>query len=246
MAVKYLSGCAVARGRKYSFHGENRDLTGFTIGSGRRVSLRVYDKIKELGQSVTGSIKRAILVKSRWGELPEKATRIEYQLRREALTDFGVDDIDDLFSRSDEICAWLTKKWFRLTEKPVQGKHHERAVTCSLWADIQALFSRAFGDWKKPIERKKRSVSAAVEPLVKQALGCLSSAAAAVGLVACSAADVVAYVQKEVEAAADDLLQVIREKRILLEVKNPGVPLPRPALALSMPDYCGDFKEWAA
>ena len=48
------------------------------------------------------------------GELPDDLTRVEFQLRRDALKYLGVKTVQDLLERENAIVDFLTYDWFRL------------------------------------------------------------------------------------------------------------------------------------
>ena len=100
----------VSRPRKRTYYEEGYVCTGFDRGSGKRIKIRVYDKVRELKDSVKNDLKREILIKKRWGGIVKEATRIEFQLRREAIKDFDIDSVEEFFKRASEVTKWLTTK----------------------------------------------------------------------------------------------------------------------------------------
>ncbi|CAN0519900.1 unnamed protein product, partial [Ectocarpus sp. 8 AP-2014] len=120
-------------------HRYGRQSTGFRLGGGNK-RVRAYDKLRE---TQTKPEKRALLVARRWGGLPEAASRVEFQLRREALKQYGIDTVDDYFGKRDAVAWGLCANWFRLTEGPVDPKHPERSRVLPLWWDV----TKAFADW---------------------------------------------------------------------------------------------------
>jgi hypothetical protein len=179
--------------------------TGFDVGTDTK--LRVYDKLVEVGSDPT---KAAVMIERRWGgAVPECATRVEFQLRRDSLKEnWQVTSVEDLFQKAHAIVEWLTQKWFRLSEEfDRENRNHDSAVTCDLWANVQAAFSSVFAglDMVKPSLRKYVPDPKA---LVKQIVGCGASALAAMNEVLDSSS---AYV--------DRMCELIREEASTAFVK---------------------------
>ncbi len=153
--------------------------TGFVVGSGDACKMRIYDKELETRHDPE---KREIMRERRWGGVvPERATRIEFQLRRRWLSKhFGIKTLADWREKRAEVVAYLTERWFRMTDGVVDAdnKNHQRAEVSSIWQRVQKAFAAVFGEscaaFLKPLTRPPK----ASEPLVVQALGCLSSAIA--------------------------------------------------------------------
>lgn len=164
-----LRGDYVGRGSKWSPFFSGRRSTGFGIG--RAIHLRIYDKVAETESKPE---KRALLQRYRWGCMPEHATRVEFQVRREALRgQFNHGDLYDTFSKLAATVEYLTTKWatFRVNPDRENG-HQARAPIAPLWERVRESFA-----WVgKPC--------AAVEPrglaicdesqLVAQIQGCLA------------------------------------------------------------------------
>lgn len=120
-------------------HGYGREKTSFHVGANRK-KVRVYDKLRETRHQPE---KRALMIARRWEEEPDAATRVEFQLRREALKELGVDTVEDYFEKRAAIAWKLCTDWFRLTDGPVDRKHPERSQVLPLWWEV----ARAFADW---------------------------------------------------------------------------------------------------
>ncbi|QDU56745.1 hypothetical protein [Aeoliella mucimassa] len=122
-----------------SEHLAARKPTGFAIGKSP-LRLVVYDKLEETSHN---PYKRGLLISRRWGKLPEAAIRIEIQLRRAKLTQFGVDTVDDWISKRSAIISKLTQDWLRLTDGPVNRKHPKSTPNHTDWE----LMRERFKDW---------------------------------------------------------------------------------------------------
>ncbi|MAT73364.1 MAG: hypothetical protein CMJ58_28100 [Planctomycetaceae bacterium] len=178
----YREGRFVARARKNGdhvtelCHGEHRfgrRSTGFDVGAGD-IRMRIYDKVLEV---LLDYDKIEALVARRWGDWPKCATRVEIQLRREALKRLGVDSWADWRSKRGRILAELTANWFRLVEETIDPKHANRAATLPAWNAVRAAFESWAGN--EPAELEPLPTTAArPEHLIKQAVGVLVSALA--------------------------------------------------------------------
>jgi hypothetical protein len=111
---------AVKRASDISSHYHHNNLTGISIGRDK-ISARIYDKFLEIKQK-----SRKFWMFDVWGidEVPKgkKIIRIEFQLRREALKEMGLDTFDDFFENIEKVWAYCTKKWLKFEDNP--GMHH--------------------------------------------------------------------------------------------------------------------------
>ena len=89
----------------------------------------------------------------------QKIIRIEFQLRREAIKDLGLDSVFSLFDACDSLWAYCTKKWLKFQDNP--GKHPNQRQTFSWWQIIQKAFLGVQG--AKPLIRYK-----SLHPKLKQ------------------------------------------------------------------------------
>jgi len=161
----------VTRSRYSCPHYENDKLTGISIGKGK-VSARLYDKFLEINQK-----SKKFWMLDIWGikEAPDgqRIIRIEFQLRREALKDLGLDSVNSLFRSLDSLWGYCSQKWLKFQNNP--GKHHTQRRTLPWWIIIQNAFLGVKSP--KPLLRKKL-----VNPQIKQHLvqsyGYLTSLAA--------------------------------------------------------------------
>lgn len=164
---------AYKEARFVSEHFAGTQPTGFAIGKSP-LRLVVYDKLLEISRNAD---KRALLQANRWGGLPEVATRVELQLRRAKLKQFGVDTVDDWWHKRSAIIDKLTSEWLRFTDGPVDRKHASRAPTLPIWERTR----EAFRDWTglsvgadlSPLPLGRSDTSKQVAQLVGLGLGIL-------------------------------------------------------------------------
>lgn len=165
-----------------SFYRYGKRPTGFTIGRGN-IICRVYDKLFE---SRNDEEKTFILQTCRWGgELPTCATRVEFQLRREALRSFSVSGVcfgvrlfREFLQARGAIMEYLCTRWLRLYSKKIDRSHTARLQDKDLlpeWAVVQACFrSVAAGD-HQTIRIDKKTTQPDKVRLLRQGFGCFSS-----------------------------------------------------------------------
>ncbi|MHB1419939.1 MAG: hypothetical protein ACYCX4_10255 [Bacillota bacterium] len=102
----------VTRAKKRGCFHEGRKLTGFTFGAGR-LSCRIYNKTIEINRSGKKWME-AVWRKMGWQNTLNPVWRVEFQLRREILGQFGVKDPEDVFAALNSIWEYCTKDWFCL------------------------------------------------------------------------------------------------------------------------------------
>ena len=121
---------------------QGKQATGFTIGKSPMMC-RVYDKLVE---SQRDAVKLAVLMATRWGCLPESASRVEFQIERTKLKQFGIDTVENWIERRGDVLDELTQNWLRLTAGPVDRKHADRTPMHSVWEVTRLAFFAWCGD----------------------------------------------------------------------------------------------------
>ena len=113
------------------------------------------------------------MIDRRWGgQKPDHATRIEFQLSRACLRDFGIDSPSQFMKSIGTIVLELSFNWFRLTAEAVDRKnnHQSRALTHPVWEEIQGAFVKcfidAFAEPLSPIHREQVDVKRLINPNV--------------------------------------------------------------------------------
>lgn len=178
----YISRARKGREFEASVYRDGRHDTGFTLGASG-IRIRVYDKIAECKKD---PLKFAALQTFRWCDadgkprLPEAATRVEFQVRREELKTLGVDTVDDWFEKRASVVRYLCEKWVRFT-LPHDERHTNRAVVHPLWNRVLESFVNWAAGEAVEIERSfVKNIDP--KPLLEQAIGCLTTAAVLSGV----------------------------------------------------------------
>lgn len=173
-SLPFFKNHAVARSRAQSSFELAGVLETFYSGApGAPVRLRIYDKSKEIKKS--GKLWFGEL----WGiEEPENVWRIEYQMRRAPLKQFGINSIDDLTEKIGGLWSYLSENWFSLRLQ--DNDQQNRRSLLPWWADVQEQ-QKEFG----PAIRLRRGMGpinpASASWLVCHISGCLASFAAKIG-----------------------------------------------------------------
>lgn len=138
----FIKRWRVTRVNKWGMYGEGLDSTGFTAGKGP-LMIRIYDKARE-ALNYEGTTKYCVLRDTRWGgTTPKHATRVEFQLRRDALREkFSIKSMADLLQYLPSMTEYLTHEWFRLTgEDPdAKNKNQTKARDAECWKKVKAGF----------------------------------------------------------------------------------------------------------
>lgn len=154
--------------RTYRIYGYGRrdNTAAFGFSSRSIISLRIYDKLLELQDDPA----KLQIFKHIWNvaeneEVP--VTRVEFQLRKDALKEFKAQKYHDFADKIQGIWEYLCKDWFRLCEKVVRKNTQDAKNT--EWWDI--VTETQWSDKAVYVERQSLKPSKAVEPLIDQAAG---------------------------------------------------------------------------
>jgi hypothetical protein len=153
---------------------------GLTLKFGESpLLLRIYDKLAET-LKCDNPRKVYAMIKRRWGDtIPDQAARVEFEIRREALKNRGIDSVDDYFQKRADLMNYLVHEWFRLTTETVdrKNKNQSRAEVLPLWKDVQTAFESWAGS-PAGCSLEPLSLEAVdVTQMFKQALGVIRTAA---------------------------------------------------------------------
>jgi len=174
--------------------------TGFTAGV-RPQRLICYDKRNQLMGRCDALYAEAWVQKRYGGEVPDVACRVEAQLCREFLKQFGIDTPADLKRSGAALFSRFLLERFRLVDRRIRkgDRNHSRAKVLPIWNDLAAVSEKIFGHIDGPLIRVDRS---RVDPkrLLKQAIGCARNALLQKGEKVLTLQDFQAAVYREIEA----------------------------------------------
>lgn len=127
----------ITRAAKIWLHTENRQFTGWSIGLGGALGARLYDKTLELEKSHKDYLKPLWAVAG-W-QPGQTVWRLEFQLRREALTELGVTTVPDLLKDLAGLWDYATGSWLRLTIPNPFDATATRWPDHPLWSDLAGV-----------------------------------------------------------------------------------------------------------
>lgn len=181
-----LSFAYVSKAKRGSPHYAGpHEWEGWSHGTGP-VHMRVYDKLREVKQSQDWAKLEALMQKRWGGVVPDCATRVEFQLRRETLRDrWQVSTIEDYKQKRRQILEWLTSDWMRLvsgaTKAVRENRNQTRCPTLPLWDRVREAFFAWVGTNAIPVVVARGVLRPSVEAIGKQICGCMTTLAALIG-----------------------------------------------------------------
>ncbi|RJS61756.1 replication initiation factor [Bacillus sp. PK3_68] len=144
------------------------EFSGFTMGRGDPLLARIYNKTLEVRSSQKFWF--FDLWKEKFWKESKPVWRVEFQIRRKCLKEFGINSIDDFILRENNIWSYLTGEWLTL-KTPRPDKNKTRWPLDSRWLVVQnADLNQRFS----PAIRKKVKVGN-TEQLLDQIAGLLIS-----------------------------------------------------------------------
>lgn len=160
---------------------------------GGRVYCRVYDKVLELSKD---DDKRAEYLNANSLEsLPEVLTRLEYELTSDFFREtWGARSLDQVFDTLGVLVEYLMHDWLRVCVD-VDRNHTELSKISSWWQWLKSKMIAAAGvSGERP---KPETLEPDASKLLRQIIGCASSALALVGLVPTNAKDAITLLFQE-------------------------------------------------
>lgn len=173
--------------------------TGVTIAIGKSpLMCRIYDKLAEV-ELKANPYKQLCMVFYRWGGvMPSAATRVEFELRREALKERGIDTVEDYYTKRADLVAYLTYDWLRFTVNKVdrENKNQSKARTLRLWNKVRKAFKRWTGEPAGQSLEPLPKARANVRNLLKQTIGVARTAAGYQGETPVDLEELLDYIRK--------------------------------------------------
>jgi hypothetical protein len=122
---------------QYSVQG---NFSGWAVGLGGVVACRLYDKTLELETSGKDHLKE-LWAKFGWQE-GQKVWRLEFEFKREFLSQKGLSTLRDVLRNRSGIWAYATDDWLRLTIPDEKDKTRSRWPIHPLWQCLASV------DWE--------------------------------------------------------------------------------------------------
>lgn len=126
----------VTRAKNIDRHTVDRHFSGFSIGRGGKITARLYNKTLEL-QKKPRPYLEDIWKCAGWNGT-DTVWRLEFQLMRQLLKEFGVSQYPDLEASLSGLWDYCTSKWLRLTIPSETDKTQSRWPTADVWTSLQA------------------------------------------------------------------------------------------------------------
>lgn len=161
-------------------HYRGRDWSGYRFGSGDLLA-RVYSKSLQARTDYG-----APLTLDAYGNPTGHVIRVEFQVRADALAtmDVGAGDLRNWYTLAQHLPAvwrYLSGAWLTLREASDTETVRNRALD-PLWREVVAAFDPRTDGTSGVVVRCERAPLADVGQLLTQAIGCIVSAAASLGL----------------------------------------------------------------
>jgi hypothetical protein len=176
LSYEFLFSHKVTRNDKVNPYLDKDDLQTYYVGDTKSpIRLRIYNKGLKAEKDGT-----KLWFLELWKrESTEDIWRIEFQVRRPALKQFGINSLDDLKEKQAGLWHYLTSKWFSL-RLPDKEKAERRTIH-PLWCAVQGCFKQNAPD--NEVKRVCGSAgTASPEWHLSHIDGCLSSFAARLGI----------------------------------------------------------------
>ena len=196
----------VTRAEKVAYYYSNRKLTGVQVGTSSIV-LRMYDKIQEMADK-RATAKQEFFA-SLWGGQQTAITRVEFQVRRDALREFWPESLTfaELVEGLPSLWRYLTEDWFRHTARAVDraNNNQSRETTSEFWQQIQAAFDLP----AEKADRKKHLKVFNLQALTEQAGGIMATIAAGIG---CQYDDLISIMAAMQDFIGGQVQKILAEK----------------------------------
>jgi hypothetical protein len=124
-------------------------VSGFTIGKGK-VTARIYDKTLEIRKSGKDWLYDLWEVEKE--NQNNRVWRVEFQLRREALKDFGIETFDDLLNSQQSLWNYCVNDWLSVR---APGNKNGRRGLVSFWEKARSAELKPGDDTSKLVRRER-------------------------------------------------------------------------------------------
>lgn len=134
LTLEFLRHYAVTRSRGCVPYLEGKTLETYYAGNpGAMLCLRIYNKSRE----IEAHPEKGFFLKLWNVEENAEVWRVEYQLRRAVLREYGVNTLEDLQAKSGGIWSDLTQSWFSLRDH--DNPNQSRRSVLTFWQAVQSV-----------------------------------------------------------------------------------------------------------
>jgi len=154
----------------------NRNASAVEFGSRScKVYCRIYNKTLEVKQ------KRAKLwffdIWEENGLDKQQVWNVEFELKREFFETYGINTVEDAFSRLSSIWAYCTAKWLVLTNN--DKSRIENSAATEVWQQVSNAFQYYIGE---PLIKREKQLRAEADALIPATIGNITTVAARLGI----------------------------------------------------------------
>lgn len=118
-----------------------RNFSGWVIGSGGVISCRLYDKTLEIEKQSKKYYLHELWKQAGWNG-KDKVWRLEFELKREILTQKGLSKLSEVLNHLNGLWSYATTEWLRLTLPNPDDQTRSRWPIHPLWGYLSSV------DWE--------------------------------------------------------------------------------------------------
>lgn len=158
----------VTRGGSIDAYSEGGVFTGWVVGRGGVISARLYYKLLQAAK--IGSDYLLTLWEQGGWKPPEHVWRLEFQLRREILSQHGLAKLDAVLDNLNGLWSYATTEWLKLTIPNPDDQTRSRWPIHPLWGYLSSIdweteggpLTRSFTKARVPGDKKLFSMALSV------------------------------------------------------------------------------------
>jgi hypothetical protein len=155
----------VTRARSVNAYSVDGKFSGWSVGLGGIISARLYDKTLEIQKSKKTYL-HDLWMSSGWDGI-SSVWRLEFELKREVLTEHGLSKLDDVLRNLNGLWSYATTDWLRLTLPNADDQTRSRWPIHPLWGYLSSVdweasggvLSKRFSNTRVPSDDKMFSLA---------------------------------------------------------------------------------------
>ena len=130
----------VTRATEIHSYAKDQQFTGWTVGMGGVLAMRLYDKIAEIHHS--GKAWVFDLWKGNGWKDGDSVWRLEFEFKRDFLKERGLRSLEDVLEHLNGLWSYATTEWLRLTMPSEDDATRSRWPIHPLWLELASV------DWE--------------------------------------------------------------------------------------------------
>lgn len=159
----------VTRAERLNQYAEHTKFSGWSIGNGGPIMMRLYDKNLQI-EKVGAQYLRTLWDGGGWKE-GQPVWRLEFEYKRELLTRMGLNGFEAVITQLNGLWSYAMTDWLRLCVPSLEDATRSRWPFHPLWA---ALSSVDFGTAEMPrLRRVVTTQKPTEESVIRRAIACL-------------------------------------------------------------------------